>query len=61
MGFIKWLLNQYWAYKQEQNFPKRSQTEKDNAFMSAYYRCVDAGFTTDQINAIVTLFCAGRD
>lgn len=61
MGFIKWLWNQYRAYKNEQYFPKPSKEEKDNAFMRAYYRCVDTGLTTDQVNALVTLFCAGRD
>ena len=61
MGFIKWLLNQYRAYQLEQSIPKRSSTDKHNAFMCAYYRCVEAGFTTDQVNALVTLFCANRD
>ena len=61
MGFIKWLLNQYRAHQIEQSMPKRSSRDKDNAFMCAYNRCVEAGFTTDQVNALVTLFCAGRD
>ena len=61
MGFIKWLWQQYKAYKQEQNFPKRSKADKDKAFMSAYAVCLKAGFTAEQVNALVTLFCAGRD
>lgn len=57
MGFFKWLISQYRAYKIEKAFPKKSQAQKDCDFMNAYYRCVEAGFTTEQINSIITLFC----
>jgi len=54
MKFIKWLINQYRVYQLEQSLPKKSQSEKDCAMMNAYYRCIEAGFTTEQMNALVT-------
>lgn len=58
MGFFKWLINEYRIYQMKQsmeNSPKR-----DAAFINAYYRCIEAGFTTEQMNALVTLFCSGK-
>lgn len=59
MGFIKWLVIQYRTYQIAKNMEK-SQSEKDSAFINAYYRCIEAGFTTEQMNALVTLFCNSR-
>ena len=61
MGFIKWLWQQYKVYKKEQSKPKRRQEDKNKVFLSAYTICLKEGFTVEQVNALITLFCAGRN
>lgn len=56
MGFVKWLIEQYRIYKAEKYLkPNRPDTEK--AFMNNYRRCIEAGFTSEQVNAILNLCC----
>ena len=58
MGFIKWLIEQYRIYKAEK-YLTPSKPENEKVFINNYYRCVEAGFTTEQINAILNLCCVG--
>ena len=57
MGFIKWLLSKYHEYQLEQSLPKLDQFEKDKIFINAYYRCIEVGFTTEELNSLISLFC----
>lgn len=58
MGFIKWLIEQYRIYQAEK-YLKPSNSDNEKVFINNYYRCVEAGLTTEQINAIVNLCCEG--
>lgn len=54
MGFIRWIFNQYRIYKLERRGRKEVLAQK-STFVTNYYKCIDAGFTTDQFNALINL------
>ena len=54
MGFIKWLISEYKSYKLEQIF-KTTQEDKDKLFVQNYNRCIEAGFTNEQVLALMNL------
>lgn len=55
MGFIIWLFRQYKCYKLEKSLPSPSQDEKDRMFRNNYMECIKAGFTQEQILALMNL------
>lgn len=54
IGFIKWLISEYKCYKLEQFF-KTTQEEKDNLFIQNYNKCIEVGFTNEQVLALMNL------
>lgn len=58
MGFIKWLLEQYRIYEAEK-YLKPTNEDADKVFINNYYKCIEAGLTTEQVNAIVNLCIVG--
>ena len=54
LGFIKWLISEYRCYKLEQTF-KTTQKDKDKLFMQNYNKCIEVGFTSEQIWALMNL------
>lgn len=54
IGFIKWVVSEYKCYKMSQLF-KSTREEKDRLFMQNYNRCIEAGFTQEQLLALMNL------
>ena len=59
MGFIKWLIEQYRIYKAEKYLKPKSQQDADKVFINNYYKCIESGLTTAQVNAIINLCIVG--
>lgn len=51
IGFIKWLIIQYNTYQLEQAM-QASKENSDAQMMNNYLRCLEAGFTPEQISAM---------
>lgn len=56
MGFIKWLISQYRMYKFQETFQKRNEMDEEEKFISNYEKCIEAGFTKKQLNALIDLW-----
>ena len=59
IGFIKWLFQQYNIYKLEQSL-KPTDIEESSLFMRNYARCIEVGFTENQILALMNLLHKNR-
>ena len=57
MGFLKWLYEQYRNYKTEQELTvmEPNEEQKMNSFINNYNACVEAGFSREQIAALMNL------
>lgn len=55
MGFFVWLYKEYRKYKIEKSFPKDDPSEKEKVFLKNYAACLDAGFTQEQLLALMNL------
>ena len=60
IGFFKWLVSEYKCYRLEQIF-KRTKEEKDRLFMQNYNRCIEVGFTNEQVLALMNLLYSKGD
>ena len=54
IGFIKWLICQYRAYKIEQIF-KTSQEDNEKYFLNLLSQCGNYGFTVEQMMYVLNL------
>ena len=54
MGFIRWIFTQYRIYRIEHK-DRKDMLEQKSTFVKNYYKCIDAGFTTNQLNALINL------
>lgn len=52
MGFVKWLYGQYKNYKLHKSLPSKD----DSVFINNYKRCLDVGFSQEQLLALMNLF-----
>lgn len=59
IGFIKWMMREYNAYKISETL-KPSTEETEKAFMSNYVRCLELGFTQEQLIALMNLMYAKK-
>lgn len=55
MGFFVWLYKEYRKYKIEKSLPKVDPSEKEKVFLINYAACLDAGFTKEQLFALMNL------
>lgn len=60
IGFVKWLISEYKCYKLGQIF-KTTQEEKDRLFTQNYNRCIEVGFTNEQVLALMNLLYSKGD
>ena len=54
IGFIKWVIQQYKAYKMCKTL-ESSTEEKEKLVMKNYARCLELGFTQEQLLALINL------
>lgn len=54
VGFIKWLLQKYNAYKIDKIF-EQSPEEQEALNIQNYSRCLEVGFTQEQLIALMNL------
>lgn len=57
IGFVKWMIRQYKAYKIEKAF-KIKDDNKEEVFRNLFSQCRDYGFTETQILYILNLINA---
>ena len=55
MGFFVWLYNEYRRYKFEKSLPKENPSEREKVFLANYAACLEAGFTQEQLNALLNM------
>lgn len=54
IGFIKWIIQQYKAYKMYETL-ELSTEEREKLIMKNYTRCLELGFTQEQLIALMNL------
>ena len=59
IGFIKWVIQQYKAYKMC-GILEPSTEEREKLVMKNYARCLELGFTQEQLLALINLMYAKR-
>ena len=59
IGFIKWIIQQYKAYKMYETL-ELSTEEREKLIMKNYTRCLELGFTQEQLIALMNLMYAKR-
>ena len=59
IGFIKWVIQQYKAYKMCETF-EPSTEEREKLIMKNYTRCLELGFTQEQLLALMNLMYVKR-
>lgn len=59
IGFIKWVIQQYKAYKMCEIFASSTE-EKEKLVMKNYTRCLELGFTQEQLIALMNLIYAKK-
>ena len=57
IGFIKWVIQQYRAYKMCEPL-EPSTGEREKLIMKNYTRCLELGFTQEQLIALMNLMYA---
>ena len=57
IGFIKWIIQQYKAYKICKTL-EPSTEEREKLVMKNYARCLELGFTQEQLIALMNLMYA---
>ena len=57
IGFIKWVIQQYRAYKMCEPL-EPSTEERGKLIMKNYTRCLELGFTQEQLIALMNLMYA---
>lgn len=59
IGFIKWTIQQYKAYKMCETL-ELSTEEREKLIMKNYARCLELGFTQEQLIALMNLMYAKK-
>lgn len=59
IGFIKWIIQQYKAYKMRETL-EPSTEEREKLIMKNYVRCLELGFTQEQLIALMNLMYAKK-
>lgn len=57
IGFIKWAIQQYKAYKMCETFDPSTE-EREKLIMKNYARCLELGCTPEQLIALMNLMYA---
>ena len=55
IDFIKWLIKEYRGYKITQDLAPTKEAA-DNIFLMNYNKCIEVGFTHEQVLALMNLF-----
>lgn len=59
IGFIKWVIQQYKVYKMCEILASSTE-EREKLAMKNYARCLELGFTQEQLLALINLMYAKR-